>query len=175
MLSNGVGEIFLVPVGRHPLRADFVVFVGLGDFDRFNDETLRVAAENVVRTLVRTQVDALATVLVGAGAGRDVAASVASLLAGFADGLRDADAAQRFREVTICELDPQRYAALREALVHAAGLQSFQDLEIAVEEIALATPAATPEPAARARRASRAAEPAPRLDPVYLLVRLDDE
>src|SRR5262252_4912631 len=65
MLSCAVGEIFMVPVGRHPLRADVVVLVGLGDFDRFHDETLRVAAENVVRTLVRTQVDALATVLVG--------------------------------------------------------------------------------------------------------------
>lgn len=164
MLSGGVGEIFMLPVGRHPLRADIVLFAGLGSFDRFTGETLRVAAENVVRTLVRTHVDGFATVLVGAGSGGDLPRMLESLLTGFLQGLRDADGAHAFRTVTLCELDRAKYDAIRGELYRLASTPLFEDVEITLEEIAPLAGVAVDAAAPRG-----AAPRAP--DPVYLIVR----
>jgi pimeloyl-ACP methyl ester carboxylesterase len=41
MFSGNAGEVFVLPTGRHPLRADFIIFAGLGHFDRFTPETCR--------------------------------------------------------------------------------------------------------------------------------------
>ena len=33
MFSGNVGEVFVLPTGRYPVRADLVLFAGLGTFD----------------------------------------------------------------------------------------------------------------------------------------------
>ena len=43
MFSNAVAELFMLPKGRNELRADQVIFVGLGAFDRFNLQTSRLS------------------------------------------------------------------------------------------------------------------------------------
>ena len=63
MFSGNLGEIFVLPTGRHPVRPDLVVFAGLGPFDQFRPERLEGVAENVIRTLVRSGIDDLATVI----------------------------------------------------------------------------------------------------------------
>src|SRR5439155_10807804 len=50
MMSNAVGEIFLLPRGRTDLRAEFAVFTGLGAFDRFGVQVVESVAENLARS-----------------------------------------------------------------------------------------------------------------------------
>ncbi|HRZ35497.1 MAG TPA: M17 family peptidase N-terminal domain-containing protein, partial [Candidatus Paceibacterota bacterium] len=102
MFGGNIGEIFVMPTGRHPVRADLVMFAGLGTFDRFDEEVLELVAENVIRTLIRTDVEDLATVLLGGRSGPSVAALLEHMLKGFLRGLLDADDDRRFRRVTLC-------------------------------------------------------------------------
>jgi hypothetical protein len=160
MLSGGVGEIFMMPVGRNPLRADMILFVGLGPFDTFDGAVQSLVAENVIRTFIRTRVDDFATLLLGAGSGLTAAESLRNLLGGFVEGLRDADREHRFRGVTLCERDPARYAEMKRELLRLASTPLFDGVEVTFEEIRLAAP--EPAPARR---------PSGLPDPVYLLVR----
>src|SRR5688572_794066 len=52
MFSGDVGEIFILPTGRHAIAADYIAFVGLGSFDRFTNDVLQIASENLIRTFV---------------------------------------------------------------------------------------------------------------------------
>ena len=113
MFAAHNGEIFIMPTGRHPLPADFLIFAGLGDFDRFNDSVLQLAAENVVRTCV----EEIGTVLLGAGSGHDIPNSLRNLLIGFFRWLRDVDTDHRSRRITIGELNPERYEIMKVALL----------------------------------------------------------
>jgi len=72
MFSGNAGEVFVMPTGRHPLQADFIIFVGLGDFDQFSDTVLQVCAENIVRTCVEARVEEFGTVLLGGRSGQDI-------------------------------------------------------------------------------------------------------
>src|SRR5262249_38247320 len=38
MFSGAVGEVFMMPAGRHSIRTDTILFVGLGPFDSFTEE-----------------------------------------------------------------------------------------------------------------------------------------
>jgi len=160
MLSGAVGEIFMMPVGRNPLRADMILFVGLGPFDTFDGAVQSLVAENVIRTFIRTRVDDFATLLLGAGSGLSAAESLRNLLGGFVQGLRDADREHRFRGIILCERDPGRYAEMKRELLRLASTPLFDDLEVTFDEIRLAAP--EPAPARR---------PSGLPDPVYLLVR----
>jgi hypothetical protein len=54
MFSGEVGEIFTMPVGRNALRADMVVFAGMGSFDAYTPEVQQIVAENIIRVMSRT-------------------------------------------------------------------------------------------------------------------------
>lgn len=144
MFAGNVGEVFVLPTGRHPVRADLVVFAGLGTFDTFQTETLQLVAENTIRTLIRTDVEDFATVLLGGNSGQSVAAALEHLLRGFLRGLLDADRDGCFRRVTFCESDPARFAAMREELYRLAGTPLLKDVEITFDERIL--PALEPPP-----------------------------
>ncbi len=162
MFSGGVGEVFMLPTGRHAIAADYVAFVGLGAFDRFTNEALQVAAENLIRTFVNCQVEEFATVLLSAGSGEGPGAALQSLLSGFIRGLRDADTDHRFRRLVICETNENRYTELKEELYRLSSTALCQDVEITFDEV----------PRRGRLEVRRAAAPArPRRDPVYLIVR----
>lgn len=163
MLSANVGDVFILPTGSHLLRPDVVLFAGLGPFDHFNDEVLDLVAENVVRTFVATGVDDFATVLIGGGSGRGIGSTLRSLLQGFLRGLRDSDAGQNFRRVTLCETDPAQCDAIKRELYLLASTDLFADVELTFEETTLPAPA---EPAAIPRGLPKAADA-----PAYLMVR----
>jgi CHAT domain-containing protein len=165
MFSGNVGEIFMLPTGRHDLRADFIAFAGLGSFDRFSAEVLQTAAENLLRTFVNTRVEEFATVLFGGGSGGDVAEALRNLLTGFFRGLLDADRDHSFRRLIICEYDRERYTALKEEIYRLSSTPLCQDVEITFDEQTL--PDAREMLAARgtARRATVGT------DPTYLIVR----
>ena len=162
MFVLNTGEVFIVPTGRHPLRADLVLFVGLGPFDKFDDGVQRLAAENVIRTFIQTNVPDFATVLLGAGSGRDVVTTLTNLLSGFFRGLRDADRQHRMRSITLCEMDPSVYEVIKQELFRLAATPLFEDVEVTLDEISLPPPLPA---AAPTRRVAAGPEPA------YLIVR----
>jgi CHAT domain-containing protein len=162
MFSANVGEIFVLPTGRHPISADLVVFAGLGSFDRFSNDVLQVAAENLIRTLVNTRVEEFATVLFGAGSGEGPASALRNLLTGFIRGLLDADGDHHFRRIVICERDRERYAQLKEELYRLSSTSLCQDIELTFDEVTLGPPLVVDAPPRRLQA---------RDDPVYLIVR----
>ncbi|MEJ2169344.1 MAG: CHAT domain-containing protein [Desulfobacterales bacterium] len=162
MLTGNVGEVFLIPTGRYPVRADMVLFAGMGAFDRFTDEAQQLCAENCIRTFIRSRIDEFATVLLGAGSVRDTAKSLENILIGFFRGLKDADQDGRFRRITICEFDRTRFLEIKRELFRLSSTRLFDDVEVTIDEEILPAPV---EPAAAPRLA--AAGP----DPIYLIVR----
>ncbi len=165
MFSGRVGEVFVLPTGRHGLRAEMVVLAGLGAFDRFSGDVQQQVAENVIRTFIRTRIEDVATVMIGAGTGRDEASTLRNLIVGFLRGLVDADRDHHFRRVTLCEIDRTRFEAMRREVFRLSGTPLFQDVEVTFDEVVL--PAA---PAVVSRR-PRAAGP----DPAYVIARRESE
>jgi pimeloyl-ACP methyl ester carboxylesterase len=167
MFSANVGELFMMPTGRHPLRADFILFAGLGDFDRFSESSetvLEITAENVIRACVRTNVEEFATVLFGAGSGHEVGRTLRHLLTGFFRGLRSADTERCFRRIVVCEFDRDRYEAIKGELLRLSSTALFDDIEVMFDEQPLPPPMITAEPARGLAGMVEAA---------YLLVRQD--
>jgi pimeloyl-ACP methyl ester carboxylesterase len=162
MFSGNIGEMFMMPTGRHPLRADTIILAGLGHFDQFNQEVLQLTAENVIRTCIRTNVEECATVLFGAGSGQPTSVALKSLLTGFFRGLRDADSDHNFRRITLCEMDLTRYEEIKEELFRLSSTDLFHEVEVTFDEIKLPEP---PQLAPPTR--GIVAEP----DPIYLIVR----
>ncbi len=162
MFSSDVGQVLMLPTGRHPIAADYVAFVGLGPFDRFTNDVLQVAAENLIRTFVNCQVEEFATVLFGAGSGEEPGAALQTLLSGFIRGLRDADADHHFRRLVVCETNEDRYTQLKAELYRLSSTALCQEVELTFDEIRMGAPPAV-------ARAAVAAPP--RRDPVYLIVR----
>jgi hypothetical protein len=157
----------MLPGSRDTLLAEFVLFAGLGNFDDFGSDAQAFVTENVVRTFARTRVQDFATVLFGTGSGIPVATALEQQLRGFLDGLRHADGERVIRRITICEIDPRRYAALRRALPRVVARLTGDDLDVVVDEVA--PPAGFQVALPPARVARRAGKP---VDPAYLLVTL---
>lgn len=86
MFGANVGEISILPKGRHPLRAQSVAFAGLGAFDRFDETSLDVVGENLIRTFVAARIDDFAVVPLGASSGQMSLKALRHLMTGF---LRD--------------------------------------------------------------------------------------
>lgn len=161
MFNGNLGEVTILPNGRHPMRASHVAFVGLGAIDGFKPPQLEIVGENLIRTFVAGRVDDFAIVPVGGGSGIETADAVYHLLAGFMRGLRDADTKRRFRTITICENNPARYAEIYECVRRLASEELFEGGELTLSYTALpVTIAPTTDP----RQPTRA-------DPVYLIVR----
>lgn len=164
MVSANVGEVFIMPANRYRMGADLVVFAGMGTFDDFNEEVLRIVAENIARALARTKVDEFATVLLSTGAGMPVGAVMANLLQGFLRGLEEGDRDGRLRCITLCETDQDRFAQMHAELLRLTTTSLFDDLEATVEMCEL-----PPPPVQVLSAPGRGLRPA--RDPVYLMVR----
>ncbi len=170
MFSAEVGEVFVMPVGRHLLYADSVLFAGLGPFDTFHGDVQQFVAENMVRTFVRANVEDFATVLVGASSGWSIEAVLYNQLRGFVRGLIDADGDHRMRRITLCEHDPDRYAAMKQEVYRLASTELFADLVVTFDEVELDEP---PPP-----RGSRDSSPVARISSeaslAYLIVKREE-
>ena len=170
-VSAEAGTVFVLPTARTGLLTEMVVFAGLGPFDRFNSSTVQLVASNLVRTLVRGNVEEFSAVLFGGGSGFDVRECAQHLLRGVIGSLRDVDTQQRFRGLTICELDEEKFNNIRDEIYSGCREDFCRDVDIVVRERHLAMPAA-PAAAGGARAAAAAAKP-PQPEPVYLLIRTD--
>jgi pimeloyl-ACP methyl ester carboxylesterase len=158
MFSGQLGQVFVLPTARTGLRADFVLFVGLGAFNTLDRTALTFAADNAARTLERARIDDFATVLMGAGSGVPTGEAYAAQLSGWISGLEASGGAWNLRRLTICELDARKFASLRGA-ARAYG-RTHGGIELRIVDD-------TP-PVRRAKR--RSAADATRSDPAYLLV-----
>ncbi|MGR9237102.1 CHAT domain-containing protein (plasmid) [Rhizobium leguminosarum] len=168
MFNSNVGEISILPKGRHAIRADFVAFAGLGPIDSFREGTLETVGENLIRTFVNAHVSDFATVLIGGASGILARSGLESLLTGFARGLVDADKDRFFSRVTICEIDPTRYEQLKRDMYELCGGSLFDGIEVTLQTRTLPVTA----PPARATMKVGG----PEAEPIYLLVRqFEDE
>jgi len=167
MLSVDVGNVFIMPANRYRTGADLVVFAGLGTYDDFGEEVLRLVAENVARALTRTKVEEFATVLLGAGSGLSSATVLANLVEGFLRGLTDGAERQRLRAITLCERDSERYASMHREMLRLSTTSLFDDVQVSIETQELPPMILSPV------RSSRAQDDMP--DPIYLLVREMDD
>jgi hypothetical protein len=143
MFSGNVGEVFIMPTGRHTLSAAAILLAGLGPFDRFDDEVQRLVAENIIRTLVHAKIEDFATVLMGAGSGRSTTSTLQNLVAGFVRGLIDADKEYKFRSITICETDNDRYDEMKKELYRLSSTKLFEQVEVTFYESELPPPLIT--------------------------------
>jgi hypothetical protein len=165
MFAAQLGQVFVMPVARSHLLAEFVLFAGLGDFDDFGTGAPAFVAENIVRTFARTQVEDFATVLFGTGSGVPVALALEQQLRGFVAGVEHADPERVIRRISICEIDARRYASLVRAARSLAAELAGGTVDLIVDEVdANAASAARPgRPRGGARRSTAS-------DPAYLLV-----
>ncbi|MFN7960312.1 MAG: CHAT domain-containing protein [Thermoanaerobaculia bacterium] len=163
MLSANIGEIFVLPTGRHELSADLIAFVGLGPFDGFSSEVLQTVAENMLRTFVLARVEEFSTVVLGGSSVENTAGALRNLLLGFVRGLLDADRDHFFRRVVICERDPERFQVLRRELVRLATTELASEVEITFDERKLRE--------SRGGEAGARAVPLPKQQPTYLIAR----
>jgi CHAT domain-containing protein len=162
MFSGNVGEIFMLPTGRHPIAAEIIAFVGLGAFDRFTGDALQTASENVVRTFVNARVDEFATVVYGGATSVNPVDSLRNQLVGFLRGLRDADRDHHFRRIMICENDADRFLRLKEEMYRLSSTELCSDVELTFDEVVLPPPLQSTAPVQRRERAH---------DAIYLIVR----
>jgi hypothetical protein len=169
MFSAGLGEVFMLPTGTHPVRAQTVLFAGLGQFDQFGSQAQQLAAVNVIRTLIRAGIDEFATLLFGGGSAQESDESLENLVRGFFRGLLDVDHSHRFRRIILCELDPQRFARMRDRLYALTSTSLFDDVEVTIDERPPLAPTWVAAPPDR-----RDARPA-LLDPMYLTVRWEQQ
>jgi hypothetical protein len=167
-VSPEAGSVFVLPTARTGLLAEMVVFAGLGPFDRFNASVVQLVASNLVRTLVRGNVEEFSAVLFGGGSGFDVRECAQHLLRGVLGSLRDVDPHQRFRGMTICEMDPEKFEFIRNQIYIGCREEFCQDVDIVVRERRLRQPERE-TPRGGAQTPARPAE----AEPVYLLVRSD--
>jgi pimeloyl-ACP methyl ester carboxylesterase len=140
MFNANVGEISVLPNGKHPLRADFVAFAGLGPFDTYSEEVLEIVGENLVRTFINSRIDDFATVPIGGGSGTFTAEALRRMLTGFLRGLQDADRDHSFRGITICETDKDRFMALQQEFYRLCGTSLFDGVEATLCEVELPQP-----------------------------------
>jgi CHAT domain-containing protein len=167
MFSAEAGEVSILPNGRRALRASNVAFVGLGSFDSFNAATLKLACDNLVRTFVAAGLDDFAMLPFGwtsvtassePGAKTDL---VRAMLAGFLRAIEDSDDDHRFRALTICERDPDRFSLINDTVHDLAMREGFKDLELTIRVVRLPEPPPVPT----------AAVGPPQLQRVYLMAR----
>ena len=168
-VSAEAGTVFVLPTARTGLLAEMVVFAGLGPFDRFNSSVIQLVSSNLVRTLVRGNVEEFSAVLFGGGSGFDVRECAQHLLRGVLGSLRDVDPSQRFRGITICELDAAKFDQIRDEIYKGCREEFCRDVDVVVRERRLPIPERAP-----VRTGASAVKPKPgEGEPLYLLVRTD--
>ena len=163
LFSARVGEVFILPSSRRRFGPVFVVFAGMGRFDQFDLDVLKLIAENVARTLIRSHVDDFALVPMGGASGISITDSIASLVEGLFAGILEADVKDRLSKITMVEFDRTKYGQMRTEVLRLATTDLFDDVEVTVQEVKM------PEPSDfKSERRSSVIVSGP--EPIYLYV-----
>ena len=140
MLNADVGQVFVMPTGRNALKADYVVFAGLGDYAKFAEApeaVLQTISCNILRTLMTCGVDEFATLIYGSASGHSMRTSVESLIRGYLDALQalgSNNRSVRFRRVALCEYNKLKYAELKDEAYRLGGTELCKDIRLKLHE-----------------------------------------
>ncbi|MEZ6124602.1 MAG: CHAT domain-containing protein [Planctomycetaceae bacterium] len=140
MFDAEAGKIFVMPSGRSALKADYVVFAGMGDYDTFAQNSasvIRTISCNVLRTLMNCGVDEFATLVYGSNSGHTIRGSVESLVQGYLDALTAIGANEnsvQFRRVALVEYDQRKYAELKDEVYRLGGSELCNDIRLRLHE-----------------------------------------
>ncbi|TAK53638.1 MAG: CHAT domain-containing protein [Gammaproteobacteria bacterium] len=115
-LGAAAGQVFLLPVHRPGIPARFVVFAGLGEFQRWGPAVQRLAAANVTRTLALAGIDDFAMVLWGTTSGMSAADAAGAQAEGVLTALAELPRGCRIRRVTLLSRDARRRRAAHAAI-----------------------------------------------------------
>jgi hypothetical protein len=115
-IGAAAGEVFILPVRAARMRSRYVVFAGLGRFDRYGSDVQRLAAANVTRMLALAGIRDFALVLWGTASGVPPAHAAQSQLAGLLEALAELEPARRPRRVTLVSRSPRRLATAHAAM-----------------------------------------------------------
>lgn len=175
MFDAAEGKVFVMPTGRNPLKADYVVFAGLGNYKDFAlnpDNTLRIVSCNILRTLMNCGVDEFATLVFGGASGISIRRNLESFVSGFLDALKALGSNNRsvqFRRVALCELSKDRYAELKDEAYRLGGTTLCDDIRLRLHEVNYPATAAS----IAASIPSRHIEGRPPESVVYLTVQVE--
>ncbi len=100
-----VGDVTFQPVFDDNLKAQQLVFAGLGEFDELRPETIRIAAENVARRFILSGIDTITTVAIGLGVGQTAGKVVPALLGGLLEEIKDSDLKGVIKKINICDFN----------------------------------------------------------------------
>ncbi len=136
IFGTDVGEISTVPVPERNLKADTIVFAGLGSITSFGPKCLEVVGKNLVRMLAAANITSFATVPIGANTGCSISDSVTNLMQGIVEGLAEVGPGEALTKITLCEIDETRYAELAREMrkLAAGGLFREHGLELSLKE-----------------------------------------
>lgn len=178
MFAGETGKVFVMPTGRNALKADYVVFAGLGEYNRFIADPrsiLEMVSRNILKTLMHCGVDEFATVVYGANSGQPIRSAIESFMKGYLEALKGSNTALqsvRFRRVGICEMDAERYAELKDEAFRIGGTDLCRSVRLRLHEAKYPAMQITPvsAPADRATLDENLSLPI-----VYLAVRVDTD
>jgi len=166
MYDAGLGQVFVMPATRRRLPAEYVVFVGLGDFDQFDEHAQRIASCALMRTLLQLNIEDVGMVLFGGGSGFHARTSLAQMVRGFIDAVSEGTDG-RIRAVTLCEANDERYRDMCVEMKDLLHTTLFDDIKVFLKrEDVPESPAAF--------LATRAGEDRG-VEPVYLMLRVEGE
>ncbi|MCZ6469143.1 MAG: CHAT domain-containing protein, partial [Candidatus Dadabacteria bacterium] len=89
---------------------------------------------------IQSKIEDFATVLMGAGSGRTIESTLKNLITGFVRGILDADKDYKFRSITLCEMDINRYNEMKRALYQLSSTKLFEEVEVTFYETKLPAP-----------------------------------
>jgi CHAT domain-containing protein len=139
MISGNLGEIFFIPTHRTRLYASTVILAGLGNFSSFTKDSLRLVGMNLIKGLVSTKIYDFGIVLMGSNAGNlSVEDATRTLIYGIYEGLQNYDPDGRIQEMTLAEINEEKYRKIREVLLNFLKSEFLtQKLDISFSECAL--------------------------------------
>jgi len=179
MFDASAGKVFVMPTGRNSLKADYVVFAGLGNYSQFAaspDSVLRTISCNILRTLMNCGVDEFATLIYGGSSGMSMRSSVESFVRGYLDALQALgknDRSIQFRRIALCEYSKDRFAELKDETFRLGGTQLCDGIRLRLNEANYPASAASIEKSVE-DRVARVYDRRPK-NTVYLTARFEKE
>lgn len=113
-----------IPGGK--LKAPNLVLAGLGALTDFGPHCLETVGASLGKVLSESKVESFATVPIGTNTGCTIADFVINFSRGLVTGLVNAQAELRISKVTICEVDDDRFDAIKAEVKRLAATDVFR-------------------------------------------------
>jgi len=118
--ARGAGEVTIIPTGRHPVMAELIAVLDLGQWDLLNENALSAATGSAMRHILASRFDEFSTVLLGGARPDrpeiDIPFAIKHSFVGFIQALRDDPDRDRFRRIILVETNESRIREIRHEL-----------------------------------------------------------